>query len=58
MTVNKTLEDIEKIQEEQDMKIKMLQDLVRTQGDQLDEVQQRTMKGNIIIASPASQGKL
>ena len=58
MTVNETLEDIKKNKEEQDLKIKMLQDSVRIQGDHLDEVQQRTMKGNIIIASPASQGKL
>ena len=38
-------------------KISVLEDQNRTQGDLLDEIQQRGLKGNLIIASPTALNK-
>ena len=57
MTVNETLDEIKKTRDDQDRKIEELQKSVRSQGDYVDEVHQRSLKGNLILTSPPTQGK-
>jgi hypothetical protein len=55
--MQKFREEQEKFREEQEKKVLDISNQLQEQKDQLDEVQQRGLKGNIIISSPTSDGK-
>ena len=51
------VEDTRNLRLEQQKKHADLENRIRAQGDQLDEIQQRGLKGNIILSSPNKDGK-
>ena len=51
------LEDQNRIKEEQERRFDEIEARVREQGDHLDEIHQRGMKGNLMISSPTNGGK-
>ena len=51
------VEDTRNLRLEQQKKHADLENRIRAQGDQLDEIQQRGLKGNIILSSPNNDGK-
>jgi len=55
--VTSSVEHNKKCREIQDKKIENLTIKVRQQDDHLDKIQQRGLKGNLILASPRSDGK-
>lgn len=55
--VSAQVEDLKNMKVEQDKRHNELENRIRAQGDQLDEIQQRGLKGNLIISSPINDGK-
>ena len=53
--VTATLDTLKEQKVEQGRQMKELQEEVRYQGDEIDEVKQRSMKGNLILSSPSGQ---
>ena len=55
--VTAQVEDQRKLKAEQDRRFDNIENRVREQGDKLDEIQQRGLKGNLLISSPTNGGK-
>lgn len=51
------LEDLNRVKEEHERRLDEVESRVREQGDHLDEIHQRGLKGNLIISSPVTGGK-
>jgi len=55
--VSAQVEDQRRLKAEQDRRFEDIENRVREQGDKLDEIQQRGLKGNLMISSPTNGGK-
>ena len=51
------VEDQKAVKKEQERRMDEIEERVREQGDYLDEIHQRGMKGNLMISSPTNGGK-
>ena len=55
--VSAQVEDQRRLKAEQDRRFENIENRVREQGDKLDEIQQRGLKGNLMISSPTNDVK-